>query len=145
MFLNNNIISHLIKKLQQLIQAISTRLDKVWANYTTILGAIQIIRDKFWPFLIPLPPSPVWRNILIFPKDIAFSVGICNFYPKIVPKLSRDTLFNPLPPPCVIWWQCRDIHQFFEILQIYWKHSIFQKNQKQLFFIFMVFVRFLFH
>ena len=31
---------------------------------------------------------------------------LTKYCPKILKKMSRDTLVNPLPPLCVIWWQC---------------------------------------
>jgi len=56
----------------------------------------------FGLFLDPLPhewcwPTPVWRDILIFQKNSLFPQ-------KSRPQMLRDTLTNPLSPPCGIWW-----------------------------------------
>jgi len=72
------------------------------------LRAIQIIRDTFLAYFRPSPR--VWRaSPLVFQKSthcITFKKAgkYTKIWFKILVKMSRDTLANPLPPSCGIWW-----------------------------------------
>jgi hypothetical protein len=57
--------------------------------------------------IVPYPPPPVWRDSLYFTKNIIPR----HFIVRFSSKMCKNVMWhfgNPLPPPWVIWWHCRD-------------------------------------
>jgi len=73
-----------------------------------IFRDIRVQSNNTWHFFDLTPPRPplrcdiklfILKNTSTQNRKLLFKKG---------PKMSHDTLVDPLHPPCVIWWHCRE-------------------------------------